>query len=96
MLTFVYFLGYKGSDCTKPSGESLNYSPALLGLIITLFIIIALLGGSVFYMIRQVSAYRDDMAHYTVLKGGDDGDFGMISTDSVTEHINYLPQCNKI
>ena len=67
--------GYAGADCTDNSGaseEALNYSPALLGLIITLFIIIALLVLGVFMMIKQVSAYRDDVANYQVLKGGDE------------------------
>lgn len=48
------------------NGESKNYSPALLGLIITLFIIIGILVASVVLMIRQVSAYRDDMTNYQV------------------------------
>jgi len=67
--------GYQGPDCTDTSGsaeEALNYSPALLGLIITLFIIIALLVLGVFMMIKQVAAYRDDVANYQVLKGGDE------------------------
>ena len=67
--------GYGGADCTDTSGgdeETLNYSPALLGLIITLFIIIVLLVLGVFMMIKQVAAYRDDVANYQVLKGGDE------------------------
>lgn len=66
--------GYSGRDCMEPtaSGEELNYSPALLGLIITLFIIIALLGAGLGLMIRQVTAYRDDVANYHTLKGDDE------------------------
>eukprot|EP00606_Chrysophyceae_sp_TOSAG23-5_P001518 GSChrysophyteH2.ASY1.ANO1.1628.1 assembled CDS len=67
--------GYSGDDCTADGAaadEQLNYSPALLGLIITLFIIVALLVMGVFTMIKQVSAYRDDVANYQVLKGGDE------------------------
>jgi len=67
--------GYAGSDCT--SSDALpapvaNYSPALLGLIITLFIIIGVLVGGVFLMIKQVAAYKEDLANYQVLKGGDE------------------------
>ena len=67
--------GYHGVDCTETGAapdEALNYSPALLGLIITLFIIVALLVMGVFMMMKQVSAYRDDIANYQVLKGGDE------------------------
>ena len=67
--------GYSGEDCTEeggPTEEQLNYSPALLGLIVTLFVIVALLVMGVFTMIKQVSAYRDDIANYQVLKGGDE------------------------
>jgi hypothetical protein len=60
-------LGYSGIDCMSDSSESKNYSPALLGLIITLFIIICVLVASVVLMIRQVSAYRDDMTNYQVI-----------------------------
>ncbi len=51
---------------SKPQSAELNYSPALLGLIITLFVIIALLGAGLALMIRQVTAYRDDVANYHV------------------------------
>lgn len=64
-----------GSDCSDPdtsNSTTLNYSPVLLGLIITLFIIIAILVGSIVLMIKQLSAYREDLAHYQVLKGGDE------------------------
>lgn len=67
--------GYTGRNCmTKATGESLNYSPTLLGLIITLFVIIGLLGAGLALMIRQVSAYREDVANYQALKGEDDGE----------------------
>lgn len=70
--------GYGGVDCTESDteAEALNYSPALLGLIITLFVIIALLVMGVVMMIKQVSAYRDDIANYQVLKGGDEDGVG--------------------
>eukprot|EP00602_Paraphysomonas_sp_CaronLab_P006945 CAMPEP_0185024860 /NCGR_PEP_ID=MMETSP1103-20130426/8041_1 /TAXON_ID=36769 /ORGANISM="Paraphysomonas bandaiensis, Strain Caron Lab Isolate" /LENGTH=263 /DNA_ID=CAMNT_0027557931 /DNA_START=200 /DNA_END=991 /DNA_ORIENTATION=+ len=64
--------GYKGKDCStksSSSGDDLNYSPALLGLIITLFVIIALLVGGIFLMIRQLAAYKEDMTNYQALKG---------------------------
>ena len=48
---------------------TLNYSPALLGLIITLFVIICILIASVLYMVRQISAYKEDMANYQALQG---------------------------
>ncbi len=67
--------GYSGKDCSSSSSSSsssLNYSPALLGLIITLFVIISLLVGSILFMFRQIKAYKEDMANYQVLKGGDD------------------------
>jgi hypothetical protein len=66
-------IGYTGADCTKADSEaSLNYSPALLGLIITLFIIVCALAAGLLFMVRQIAAYKDDMAHYEVLKGGED------------------------
>jgi hypothetical protein len=75
--------GYRGDDCTNVGTveeDALNYSPALLGLIITLFIIVALLVLGVFTMIKQVSAFRDDIANYQVLKGGDEDNGGAGST----------------
>jgi hypothetical protein len=66
--------GYEGGDCgdlTSTQTKS-NYSPALLGLIITLFIIILALVASLLFMVRQLSAYKEDLANYQVLKGGDD------------------------
>jgi len=67
--------GYTGNDCSqKTSSQSLNYSPALLGLIITLFIIIVGLGGSIVYMVRQISAYKEDMANYAALQSNAMGD----------------------
>jgi len=65
--------GYTGADCSKTAtDDSLNYSPALLGLIITLFIIVCALAAGLLFMVRQIAAYKDDMAHYEVLKGGED------------------------
>ena len=67
--------GYKGLDCMSSDATSapkLNYSPALLGLIITIFIIIMLLIGAIVVMIKQLSAYKDDISHYQALKGGDE------------------------
>lgn len=65
--------GFTGSACADPvQAAGINYSPALLGLIITLFIIVILLAGSLIYMIRQMNAYKEDIANYQVLKGGDD------------------------
>lgn len=52
--------------------NALNYSPALLGLIITLFIIVLVLIGSIVLMIKQIAAYKEDMTNYQVLKGGDE------------------------
>lgn len=69
--------GYTGADCTKSESESsLNYSPALLGLIITLFIIVCALAAGLLFMVRQIAAYKDDMAHYEVLKGEDESSHG--------------------
>jgi len=65
--------GYTGSACADTvKAAGINYSPALLGLIITLFIIVIVLAGSIAYMARQMNAYREDIANYQVLKGGDD------------------------
>ena len=66
--------GYTGSDCatTASSNSDKNYSPALLGLIITLFIIIVALIGSLLFMVKQMSAYKEDLANYQVLKGAPD------------------------
>ena len=64
--------GYSGSSCTENSSSSSKYSSAMLGLIITLFVIIGILVASVVLMIRQVAAYRDDIANYQLLKGGED------------------------
>ena len=47
---------------------------ALLGLIITLFVIIGALVAAVVLMIRQVAAYREDVSNYQILKGGDEDD----------------------
>jgi hypothetical protein len=71
--------GYTGSDCSKKtSEESLNYSPALLGLIITLFIIVCALAAGLLFMIRQISAYKEDMAHYQVLQGQEESSHGVV------------------
>lgn len=65
--------GYSGADCASPTeGDSLNYSPAMLGLIITLFIIVSALTGSIFYMVKQMNAYKEDLAHYQALKGSEE------------------------
>jgi hypothetical protein len=59
--------GYTGSACTlKEQEESLNYSPTLLGLIITLFVIIGTLVAGILLMIRQLSAYKEDLTNYQV------------------------------
>lgn len=64
--------GYTGADCTQKVDNSttLNYSPALLGLIITLFVIVCVLIASVLYMVRQIAAYKEDMNNYKSLQGG--------------------------
>jgi hypothetical protein len=69
-----FFPGYFGSDCTQSSSSStsLNYSPALLGLIITLFIIVVLLIAGIAFMVKQMNAYQEDLANYQVLKGSED------------------------
>ncbi|KAJ1391293.1 hypothetical protein B484DRAFT_439616, partial [Ochromonadaceae sp. CCMP2298] len=64
--------GYGGLDCGKNEASGLNYSPALLGLIITLFIIVCMLAAGLLFMVRQIAAYKDDLAHYEVLKGHDE------------------------
>lgn len=70
---FLLFVGFNGADCTSTStGSSSNYSPALLGLIITLFIIVVLLAGSIVFMVRQMDAYKEDLANYQTLKGSED------------------------
>lgn len=56
---------------------ALNYSPALLGLSITLFIVIGVLVGSIYLLYRQITAYKDDVSNYQVLRGGDDDDKAM-------------------
>ncbi len=74
---FILLLGYTGADCSKTaSEESLNYSPALLGLIITLFIIVCALAAGLLFMVRQLAAYKEDMAHYEVLRGEDESSHG--------------------
>lgn len=70
--------GYTGADCTKQEGEDLNYSPALLGLIITLFVIVCALAAGLLFMVRQIAAYKEDMAHYEVLKGEDESSHGVV------------------
>jgi len=67
--------GFGGADCTKSDAEALaatGYSPALTGLIVTLFVIIGVLVAAVVYMFRQVAAYRDDVSNYQALSGGGD------------------------
>lgn len=61
-------IGFKGASCTQSDKEeeSLNYSPALLGLIASLFVVIVLLVGGVFFMIKQLSAYKEDFVNYHV------------------------------
>lgn len=61
--------GYEGSACTTKSSNEANYSPTLLGLIITLFVIIGALVGGIFLMIRQLAAYKEDLSNYQALKG---------------------------
>ena len=65
------YQGFSGKDCNAKdtSATDLNYSPALLGLIITLFVIIGFLVGGIVLMIKQVQAFKDDMTHYQALKG---------------------------
>ena len=74
------FKGHSGDDCNDrtDAAEDLNYSPALLGLIITLFVIIAFLVAGIVLLIKQVQAYKDDMSHYQMLKGdeGEGADVG--------------------
>jgi hypothetical protein len=62
-------LGFKGASCTESDKEeeSLTYSPALLGLIASLFVVIVLLVGGVFFMIKQLAAYKEDLVNYQVL-----------------------------
>lgn len=72
-LFWLHCTGFTGGACADVvKAAGINYSPALLGLIITLFIIVVLLAGSIAYMARQMNAYKEDIANYQVLKGGDD------------------------
>lgn len=61
-------LGFKGASCTESDteSESLNYSPTLLGLIASLFVVIVLLVGGVFFMIKQLAGYKEDLVNYQV------------------------------
>ena len=64
--------GYGSADCTEVVEKAaLNYSPVMLGLIITIFVIIGVLVASIVLMIKQMSAYKDDLRNYQVLKGDD-------------------------
>lgn len=76
MLILELTTGYTGADCSQKeyNDTQLNYSPALLGLIITLFVIIIVLVGSIVYMVRQISAYKEDMANYAALQSSSHGD----------------------
>lgn len=60
--------GYRGTACTEKGSEEeeLNYSPVLFGLIITLFVIIALLVVGIYFMIRQMAAFKEDITNYHV------------------------------
>jgi hypothetical protein len=60
--------GYRGSACTERGSEEeeLNYSPVLFGLIITLFVIIGLLVVGIYFMIRQMAAFKEDITNYHV------------------------------
>jgi len=65
--------GFSGSACSQEQEDGLlNYSPALLGLIITLFVIIGLLVAGIFLMIRQLAAFKEDISNYQALRGDDD------------------------
>lgn len=68
IINFSYLLGYRGAACTEKGEveEELNYSPVLFGLIITLFVIIGLLVVGIYFMIRQMSAFKEDMTNYHV------------------------------
>ena len=71
--------GSYGDDCsvnsqTEEAMSASHYSPAMTGLIVTLFIVIALLVVGIYVMFKQVSAYKDDVTNYQVLKGGDEID----------------------
>lgn len=66
-----------GLDCTKDEATyeamaAAVHSPAMMGLIVTLFIVVAGLVVGIYVMFKQVSAYKDDVSNYQVLKGGDD------------------------
>jgi hypothetical protein len=78
--------GYGGADCsTETEAASLNYSPVMLGLIITIFIIIFILVGSIILMVRQLSAYKDDLRNYQVRRC-----FDLILSFSV---VDFLCAC---
>jgi hypothetical protein len=65
--------GYTGSDCSMKSSEkSFNYFPALVGLIMTLFIIVCALAAD------QTTAYKEDMAHYQVQLGQEESSHGVV------------------
>lgn len=58
--------GFSGKNCMTTSVEEAASSPVLTGLIVTLTIIVVLLGAGIGMLVRQVSAYRQDMANYHV------------------------------
>lgn len=69
--------GSYGEDCTKDEATyeamaAAVHSPAMMGLIITLFVVVAGLVVGIYIMFKQVSAYKDDVSNYQVLKGGDE------------------------
>lgn len=84
--------GAYGDDCSSSSASvqqalaAAGYSPAMTGLIVTLFVVIVFLVVGIYIMFKQVSAYKEDVTNYQVLKGGDD-DMSPTSSSPMTAGI---------
>lgn len=66
--------GYYGPDCGSFGDSSdviSGYTSALMGLIVTLLVIIGVLVGGVVVLVRQISAFKEDVENYRALQDDD-------------------------
>lgn len=66
--------GYYGADCSSSSDKTdfmSGYTSALMGLIVTLLVIIGVLVGGVVVLVRQISAFKEDVENYRALQDDD-------------------------
>lgn len=76
--------GYTGDDCSHKGGSGRSNKSATSAastvvtvIIIILFVVSLALGVTIFVMMRQVEAYKQDASNYMSLQGGDEGVTGV-------------------